>query len=129
MVKATLATAAFLVAASTSALADSLVWNVTEEGASGIKGAQGQWFVNIDGGNKISGTANMQLDTGAILTYTIDGSIKESIYTVNLSKRTDGKSGCVWSGHSPAHEDQKSHGLIGKVVCDGKGEFFLRAGF
>ena len=127
--RATLRIAAFLVAASTSALADSQIWNVTEEGSSGIKGAQGQWVVNTDSDNKISGTASMQLDTGAILTYTIDGAVIDSVYTIKMSNRTDGKNGCVWSGHIPAGEDMKSHGLIGKAVCDGNVGLTVRAGF
>jgi hypothetical protein len=130
MIKLTLITAATLVAISTSALADSQVWNVTEEGTSGgIKSAQGQWSVTIDNNNKISGSANMQSDKGEILTYTLDGSKSESAYTVNMSKRTDGKTGCVWSGHIPAGVDMKSHGLIGEVHCDGKVGFTIKAGF
>ena len=129
MIKLTLITAVTLVAISTSALADSQVWNVTEEGTSGgIKSAQGQWTVNI-ADNKISGSANMQSDKGAILTYTLDGSKSESVYTVNMSNRTDGKTGCVWSGHIPAGVDMKSHGLIGEVHCDGKVGFTVKAGF
>jgi hypothetical protein len=129
MTKLTLSTAAFLVAVSTSALADSKFWNVTEEGASGgVKGAQGRWSLNIDN-NKLSGSANLQSDKGAVLTYTLDGSKSGSLYTVNMSKRTDGKTGCVWSGHIPAGVDMKSHGLIGEVHCDGKAGFTVRAGF
>jgi hypothetical protein len=119
MIKLTLITTATLVAISTSALADSQVWNVTEEGASGIKSAQGQWTVNI-ADNKISGSANMQSDKGAVLTYTLDGSKSESVYAVNISNRTDGKTGCVWSGHIPAGVDMKSHGLIGEAHCEDK---------
>jgi hypothetical protein len=130
MTNLTLITAATLVAMSTSALASSPVWNVTEEGASGgIKSAQGQWSVNVDNNNKISGSANLQSDKGAILTYTLDGSKNESVYTVNMSQRTDGKTGCVWSGHIPAGADMKSHGLIGEVHCDGKVGFTVKAGF
>ena len=129
MVRATLRIAAFLAAASTSALADGKIWNVTEEGSSGIKGAQGQWFINIDSDNKISGRADMQLDTGSILTYTIDGVVKDSVYTVKMSNRTDGKNGCVWSGHVPTGEAMTSHGLIGKAVCDGNVGLTVRAGF
>jgi hypothetical protein len=129
MVRATLRIAAILAAASTPALADSQIWNVTEEGSSGIKGAQGQWVVNTDSENKISGTASMQLDTGSILTYTIDGAVKDSVYTVKMSNRTDGKNGCVWSGHVPTGEAMTSHGLIGRAVCDGNVGLIVRAGF
>ena len=71
----------------------------------------------------------MQSDKGDILTYTLDGSKSESVYTVNLVKRSDGKSGCVWSGHIPAGVDMKSHGPIGEVHCDGKVGFTIKAGF
>jgi hypothetical protein len=93
------------------------------------KSAQGQWSVNIDNNNKISGSAILQSDKGAILTYTLDGLKNESVYTVNMSQRTDGKTGCVWSGHIPAGADMKSHGLIGEVHCDGKVGFTVKAGF
>jgi hypothetical protein len=129
MIKLILATAAFLVAASAPALANSQTWNVTEEGPSGIKSGQGQWSVTVDGSNKISGTANLRFDNGKTLTYDLAGSKNESAYTVNMSKRSDGKSGCVWSGHSPANVDPKSHGLIGQVRCDGNTGFLIRAGF
>ena len=129
MIKLTLITAATLVAMGASAMATSQIWNVTEEGSSGgIKSAQGQWSVNIDD-NKISGSANMQSDKGNILTYTLDGSKNGSDYSVTMSKRTDDKNGCVWSGHSPANVDSTSHGLIGQVRCDHNGGFTIRAGF
>jgi hypothetical protein len=128
MVKLTLSTAAFLVAVSTSAFAESKVWNVTEESAQGLKSAQGQWALTIDG-SKLSGTANMQFDNGNTLTYTVEGTVNASAYTVNMANRTDGKTGCVWSGHVPEGADMKSHGLIGKADCDGKVGFTIRAGF
>ncbi len=129
MIKFTLSVAALLVAVTTSALANSQVWNVTEEGLSGVKSSQGAWTMNIDGNNKLSGSAEMQLDNGNTLAYKIDGSVANSVYTMNIDKRTDGKNGCVWSGHSPEHSDQKSHGLIGEVQCDGNVRFKIRAGF
>ena len=128
MIKLTLITTATLVALSTSALADSQVWNVTEEGASGIKSAQGQWTVNI-ADNKISGSANMQSDKGGVLTYSIEGSKSDSVYALNMSNRTDGKTGCVWSGHIRAGVDMKSHGLIGEADCEEKVRFTIKAGF
>lgn len=129
MVKLTLRTAAVLVAMSTSALAESQSWNITEEGESGIKSAQGAWAITIDANKKITGAATLQLTNGNDLSYVFDGSLSDAVYTVNMSKRTDGKNGCVWSGHSPASADGKSHGLIGKVVCDGKVGFTIKAGF
>jgi hypothetical protein len=129
MTKTIMSLAALLVAVSTSALASSQIWNVTEEGLAGVKTSQGTWTMNVEGNNKLSGRAEMQLDNGSMLTYNIDGSIADSIYTVAIAKRTDGKNGCVWSGHSPAHTDQKSHGLIGEARCDGNVRFLVRAGF
>jgi hypothetical protein len=129
MVKLALRTAAIIVAMSTSALAESQSWNITEEGESSIKSAQGTWAITIDANKKISGSATMQMMNGNDLSYSLDGSLSDAVYTVNMSKRTDGKSGCVWTGHSPASADGKSHGLIGKVLCDGKVGFTVRAGF
>ncbi|KAF2988838.1 hypothetical protein OGR47_21085 (plasmid) [Methylocystis sp. MJC1] len=102
-------------------------WNITEEGVSGIKAAQGTWSVNTDA-DKITGTANLQLGNGNPLTYKISGSVKDSTYTIEMSDRTDGKKGCVWNGHVPTGAD-KSHGLIGQAVCEGKVKLIIRAGF
>jgi hypothetical protein len=103
-------------------------WNITEEGMSGVKGGQGIWSVNTDADNKITGSANLQLDNGNPLTYKIAGSVKDSIYTIELSDRSDGKKGCVWSGHIPSGSDP-THGLIGQAVCDGGVKLIIRAGF
>jgi hypothetical protein len=128
MVSLSLRSVAILFALSAPALAASHNWNVTEESPSGVKSSQGVWTVRIDD-NKISGSANMQRDNGAILTYSLDGSFHDSAYTVNMVNRSDGKKDCVWSGHSPTHDDQKSRGLIGEVLCDGRTAFTIRAGF
>lgn len=129
MIKLTMGTLAVLLSINTVAFAETQLWNITEEGASGIKSAQGTWSVTTDANGKISGTATMQLTNGNPLSYTVDGSVKDAVYTINLTKRTDGKNGCVWSGHSPASQDQKSHGLIGEAQCDGNSKFVIRAGF
>lgn len=110
------------------AFAASQNWNVTEESASGVKGAQGVWSVNTDADGKVSGAANMQLDNGNRLTYTISGTVKDSLYTIEMSDRSDGKKGCVWNGHVPAGGD-KSHGLIGTALCDKDVKLIIRAGF
>lgn len=128
MLKLSLRSVAILFALSAPALAASQNWNVTEESPAGVKSSQGIWTVRIDN-NKISGDANMQRDNGAVLTYALDGSVHDSVYTVNTVNRSDGKKDCVWSGHSPTHDDQKSRGLIGEVRCDGKTAFTIRAGF
>ena len=128
MIKLTLGTLAVLLSVSTVALAETKSWNITEEGTSGIKSAQGVWAVTVEG-DKISGSATMQLTNGNPLSYTIDGSVKDAVYTINLSKRTDGKNGCVWSGHTPAQDTAATHGLIGEARCDGNVKFVIRAGF
>jgi hypothetical protein len=127
MIKLTLGTLAVLCSLSAVALAETKSWNITEEGVSGIKSAQGEWSVSTDG-DKISGTATMQLTNGNPLSYSLEGTVKDSVYTVNLEKRTDGKNGCVWTGHAPTNDQQKSHGLIGEAVC-GSSKFIIRAGF
>jgi hypothetical protein len=128
MSKPILPAIATLAALSVSALAASQNWNVTEEGVSGVKGGQGTWSVNIDEENKITGNAKLQLDNGNLLTYALSGSVKDSVYTINLSDRSDGKKGCVWTGHVPTGADI-SHGLIGAAVCDGNVKLIIRAGF
>ncbi len=110
------------------AFAASQSWNVTEEGESGVKAAQGTWSVNTDAEGKITGTANLQLGNGNPLTYKISGSVKDAVYTVELSDRSDGKKGCVWTGHVPTGADI-SHGLIGRAECDGGAKLIIRAGF
>jgi hypothetical protein len=127
MIKRTLKTAAFLIAGVTPALAESQVWNITEVTQS-VGGPQGQWHLTI-AGDKISGKANMQSGTGAIVTYTLDGSIKGAEFTVKMSERTDGKNGCVATGNTTLNEDQKSHRLVAKVQCEGGHKFFIKGGF
>ena len=129
MLRMILRTTAILLATSTSVFAGNQVWNVTEEGKAGVKSSQGTWSVTVDTSNNISGKAEMQMDNGNVVAYTINGSVKDSLYTVNLADRSDGKKGCVWSGHSPANAGTTSHGLIGEVHCTGSSDFIIRAGF
>ena len=117
-----------LILVSTSAFAESQVWNITEV-TSSITGAQGQWFVNIEGGNRITGNTNMQFDTGAMLTYAIDGKIDGQVYTVNLIDRSDGKKGCVLTGEMAPIEGKNSHRFIGEVHCDGDVKFYIKGGY
>jgi hypothetical protein len=123
MRKLTLTAAALLVSFTGSAMA-AQVWNITEEAASGIKSAQGTWLVTEADG-KISGTAELQLTNGNPLSYTFEGTVAGSVYTVKLDKRADGKNGCVWTGKA----GDKAKGLIGEVQCDGNTKFKIRAGF
>ncbi len=103
-------------------------WNVTEESSSGVKAGQGVWSVHTDPEGKISGAANLQLDNGKSLTYTISGHVKDALYKIEMTDRSDGKKGCVWDGHVPAGGD-KSHGLIGTAVCANGVKVIVRAGF
>ena len=106
--------------AGTAAAAD---WNVTEEGASGIKNAQGVWNVTLEG-DKVAGSATMQLQNGNPLSYKVEGTAEGGVYTIKLIDRTDGKKGCVWTGHAPT----TGHGLIGDAQCEGT-KLLLRVGF
>lgn len=112
-----------LLALGSAAMADSENWNVTEEGVSGIKAAQGVWALKIDGA-AITGKAEMQLQNGSPLAYKIEGKFADGVYTLNFTDRGDGKKDCVWSGHdAPAG----SKGLVGDVLCDGKKVMIIRA--
>jgi len=104
------------------ALAESQSWNVTEEGLSGIKNAQGVWAVKSEGG-KISGVAELQLQNGSPLGYKIEGTSEAGVVTINLVDRTDGKKDCVWTGK----EGAGFKGLAGDVLCGGKKTLLLRA--
>jgi hypothetical protein len=119
MHKLALATAAAIAAFSAPAMAAAQQWNVTEERASGIKAGQGTWALTIDG-DKLSGSASLQLDNGQPLTYSLEGTVKDGVYTVKLDKRSDDKKGCVWTGHAQnAAASGKPTGYSGDVVCDG----------
>lgn len=118
--------AAIFIAMSAPASAASKTWYVTEVGTSGITGSQGAWTLTIDE-NKISGTASMQFDNGNMLSYDVDGSLSEGTYTITMSKRTDNKKDCVWTGRTPDAGGAVTHGLVGKVTCDGGEEFYVRA--
>ncbi len=65
----------------------------------------------------------MTTNRGEPLSYKVDGSVKDAVYTVTLSDRSDGKKGCVWSGHN----SKTWHGLAGKAHCDGNVGLVIRA--
>jgi len=123
MLKFAMTTLIALAALSVPALADQS-WNITEEGLSGIKAAQGKWTLKVDGG-KISGDAVLNTNSGGSLTYKVDGESTGGVYTVKLTDRTDDQKDCVWTGKLP----ESKHGLVGEVVCGGKKAFIIRAGF
>ena len=119
MHKLALATAAAIAAFSAPAMAASQNWNVTEENAAGVKHGQGTWAVTIDG-DKLSGSASLQLDNGNPLTHSLEGTLKDGVYTVKLDKRSDDKKGCVWTGHAQkATAAGMPTGFIGDATCDG----------
>ena len=127
MHKLTLATVAALLSLGASAMAETQNWNITEENTVGIKNAQGKWTVNVDA-SKISGKAELVGTDGSPVTYTVEGTIKDGVYTITLSNRSDGKKGCVWTGHQPAGTGTQTHGLIGEAPCEGA-KLIIRAGF
>lgn len=99
------------------ALAASETWLVKEESTSGVTGSQGNWNVNSADG-KLTGAAEMQTDNGASLTYKLEGEVAQGVYTVRMTERSDGKKGCVWSGHVPSGAGAQTHGLVGYVECE-----------
>jgi hypothetical protein len=123
MLKLTTRTLAALALLTAPALADQ-TWNITEEGLEGIKAAQGKWFLKIEG-DKLSGEANLNKNAGEPLNYKIEGAKTADGYEIKLLDRTDGKNNCVWAAKTPASKI----GLTGKVSCDGKPAFIIRAGF
>jgi hypothetical protein len=127
MHKLTLATVAALLSLGASAMAETQFWNITEENTVGIKNAQGKWTVNVDA-SKISGKAELVGTDGSPVTYTVEGTIKDGVYTITLSNRSDGKKGCVWTGHVPTGSGTQTHGLIGEAPCEGS-KLIIRAGF
>lgn len=125
MIKLVLTTAAMAVAMTASAYAGNASWNVTEQSMSGIKSTQGTWMVATDANNKVTGSATLQFNNGDTLTYKLDGEVANSVYTINLVDRSDGKKKCVWSGKAM---DAAGHVMAGEAVCDG-GKFYIKAGF
>ena len=127
MNKFAFATAAAIAAFSAPAIAATQNWNVTEENTAGVKHGQGTWAVTIDG-EKLNGSASLQLDNGTPLTYSLEGTSKDGVYTVKLDKRSDDKRGCVWTGHArTATAAGHSTGYVGDLVCDGGVKLILRA--
>ncbi len=118
MHKSVLAAMAMLLGLGGSAWAGSETWLVTEENIGGVKGAQGTWTVNVEG-NKVSGVAATQTDKGGKVTYKVEGGIADGVYTITMNDRTDGKKGCVWSGHAPATSSTQAKGLLGYAECKG----------
>jgi hypothetical protein len=107
---------------STSAHADT--WRVSERLVSGINYSSGTWNVAVQGDN-LSGKADMQVDNGTMLHYSLDGSISGGVYTVKLIGRDNDKKNCIWSG-------KPADGMSGKVIqgqaeCEGT-KLYIRGG-
>jgi hypothetical protein len=109
-----------------SAFAANQVWNITEVA---VEGAQGRWLVTIDPGNNLSGTTEMQFDTGAPLSYSLEGSINNDAYNIKLIDRSDGKKDCISTGNIYLNADNKTHKVIGEVRCSGEEKFYIRGGY
>jgi hypothetical protein len=124
MKKSILAAAAVLLL-SGAAQAGAVRWNISEEN-SGVPSAQGVWNI-AEEGDKISGSAALQKSNGEPLSYKFEGSQKDGVWTVNLSDRTDGKKGCVWTGHAPTSVGTQTTGLLGYANCDGGVKIIIRA--
>ena len=118
MQKSIITAMAVLLGLGGSAFAGNQTWLVTEENVGGVKGAQGTWTVNVEG-NKVTGVAAMQTDKGGEVSYKVEGAIADGVYTITLKDRTDGKKGCVWSGHAPAASSTQAKGLLGYAECEG----------
>jgi hypothetical protein len=125
MKKPILAAAAVLFLSGVSAQAATAKWNISEEN-SGVPSAQGTWTFNQEG-DKISGAAELQLSNGNPLSYKVEGSSKDGVWTVTLTDRTDGKKGCVWTGHAPTSAGTQTTGLLGYANCDGGVKIIIRA--
>lgn len=124
MIKIALTTTAIGLAMCVAAAAETTKWSVTETNAVGIKVASGTWTLNNEGG-KLSGSANMQFDSGKTLDYKLEGTVEGETYTVNLVDRTDEKKDCVWTGKPAATASGRV--LNGEAKC-GSSKFTIRAG-
>ncbi|QGM99914.1 hypothetical protein [Methylocystis parvus] len=60
--------------------------------------------MNTDPEGKIVGTANLQLDNGKLLTYTIWGYVKDALYKIEMSDRSNGKTVVSGMGTFPLAE-------------------------
>jgi hypothetical protein len=125
MNKFTAAVVASVFALCGQAYAASETWLVTEENTAGVKGSQGSWTLTVDG-DKLKGAAELQTGSGGQLTYKVNGTVAGGVYTVTLEDRSDGKKGCVWTGHAPSSGGAQTQGLVGYAECEG-GKLIIRA--
>jgi hypothetical protein len=66
----------------------------------------------------------LQLQNGNPVSYSFDGALANSTYTLTMTGRTDEKHGCVWTG---AQQGQNAKSLNGDAKCDSNVAFRIKA--
>ena len=122
MKKIALAAAFTALMISSSAYAET--WSVSERLVSGINYASGTWNLNMQG-DKLTGKAEMQIDNGTMLHYSVDGTVAGGVYSVTLVGRDDDKKNCVWTGK--AADGQGGKVIAGQAECEGT-KLYIRGG-
>ena len=122
MKKIALATSFAVLLINSSALAET--WSVSERLVSGINYASGTWNLNMQG-EKLTGKAEMQIDNGTMLHYSLDGTVTGGVYSVTLVGRDDDKKNCVWTGKTA--DGQGGKVIAGQAECEGT-KLYIRGG-
>jgi hypothetical protein len=122
MNKIALATSFAVLLINSSALAET--WSVSERLVSGINYASGTWNLNMQG-DKLTGKAEMQIDNGTMLHYSVDGTVTGGVYSVTLVGRDDDKKNCVWTGKTA--DGQGGKVIAGQAECEGT-KLYIRGG-
>jgi hypothetical protein len=122
MKKIALATSFAVLLINSSALAET--WSVSERLVSGINYASGTWNLNMQG-DKLTGKAEMQIDNGTMLHYSLDGTVTGGVYSVTLVGRDDDKKNCVWTGKTA--DGQGGKVIAGQAECEGT-KLYIRGG-
>jgi hypothetical protein len=117
-----LATSFAVLLINSSALAET--WSVSERLVSGINYASGTWNLNMQG-DKLTGKAEMQIDNGTMLHYSLDGTVTGGVYSVTLVGRDDDKKNCVWTGKTA--DGQGGKVIAGQAECEGT-KLYIRGG-
>ena len=117
-----LATSFAVLLINSSALAET--WSVSERLVSGINYASGTWNLNMQG-DKLTGKAEMQIDNGTMLHYSVDGTVTGGVYSVTLVGRDDDKKNCVWTGKTA--DGQGGKVIAGQAECEGT-KLYIRGG-
>lgn len=117
-----LATSFAVLLINSSALAET--WSVSERLVSGINYASGTWNLNMQG-DKLTGKAEMQIDNGTMLHYSLDGTVTGGVYSVTIVGRDDDKKNCVWTGKTA--DGQGGKVIAGQAECEGT-KLYIRGG-